>query len=81
MFGSLRWTNQSQRKVQSKGLIDTTAITGPGPSLHPRLTQQLRGGPLQPEQPQLEVRVLLELLGIRGPLESTTYQFLLCLAL
>lgn len=80
LFGSLRWTNQSQRKVASKGLIDITAITGPGPNPHTRLTPRSREEPLQPGQPQLEVRVLLELLLIRGLQVSTTYQCPLYLA-
>lgn len=73
MFESLHWTNQSQRKVASKGLIDTTAITGLDPNLHIRPTQQSREEPLQLVQLQLEVRLLLELL-IRGLQVSTTCQ-------
>lgn len=81
MFGSLHWTNLSQRKVQSKARIDTTAITGPGPNLRPHLTPQLRAGLLQLGWLQLEVRVLLDLLQTRGPQGSITYQYPLYLVL
>lgn len=72
LFGSLRWTNQSQKKVQSKEPIDTTAITDLGLSLHPHPTQLPREGPRQ--QPLPQARGLLELLGIRGLRVSTAYQ-------
>lgn len=76
MFGSLRWTNQNLKNLESKEPIDTTAITDPAPNLHLHLTPQRRGGPVQLGQLPLEeeeVKVFQGLLQTRVLQESTIY--------